>query len=489
MNHFTNESIAAAIENLLVYGCKNLGLHTADLNFSRNLLLEIFGLDAPPADIVRLSVPPGGKPAYLKTQEKKTKFDAQTQIFDALTDYAIFRGLITPEERVNFETRLIGAVTPTPAQVVHTFKGDVEEFGKVYATKNLYNLSVKSNYIRMADIKKNIQWKYKGKFGDLVVTINVAKPEKTPEQIAREAAAPPSSYPKCVLCVENEGFAGNSTRIARHTLRTVPVDLAGQHWALQFSPYQYYKEHCIALSCEHRPMTVDKDCLNRLLDFVRQYQHYFMGSNAALPIVGGSILSHDHYQGGGKHLPLFKRGGFKIVQKKFKDVKISKVRWYNSVVRVESENMKSALKAATHILECWKKYNDETNHIRAFTVLGEDAKIPHSTITPIARYDKEENSYILDLVLRNNRTTDTLPYGIFHPAEHLHHIKKEGIGIIEVAGIFILPGRLKDEVESGRLDKKTISKACEEILQTTAVFKNDAAGQKAFDKFLKLALR
>jgi UDPglucose--hexose-1-phosphate uridylyltransferase len=537
-SHITNEKIAVAIENLLIYGCKNLGMHKADLNYSRNCILKLLNLASPPVVIQKIKVPASGKPQYIKldpihelSTEKScakinhVKFLPQEHIFDTLTDYAILKGVITEHERVQFETALIGCVTPMPAQVVYTYEKDVKEYGVGYATNNLFCLSVKSNYIRMADIKKNLKWKHSGKFGELIVTVNVAKPEKTAEQVAREAAAPKTNYPQCPLCVENEGYPGGGAKAARQTLRMIPIELGGEEWYMQFSPYQYYKEHAIALSGEHKPMTVTKDAIRRLMDFVKIFPHYFIGSNAALPIVGGSILSHDHYQGGCPELPLFSQGARAVKQKKFKDVDVSKVRWYNTVIRLESENEKSLLNAASFFMDKWKDYSDETANVQAYSyekilslppltledgspvgiaqaadttvvvmqsdgsMVAQEAplyrKIPHNAVTPFARFSEHTKKFTIDLVLRNNRTTEEYPHGLFHPARHLHHIKQESIGLIEAAGIFILPGRLVARLESEKLTKEEINLACEEILETTAMFKNTPEGEKQFDNFIK----
>lgn len=495
--------ILIAIEQLLDYATKNLSLDKYDIHYTRNALLDNFKLGA--------TAPQGELPAYDDIQD----------VVDFMIDYAIAKGLTTEDERLLYETRIFGIVTPAPSSII--LKYDITEAmqGVESATDYLYDLSCANNYLRLKDINKNIMWDYKGSRGDLVVTINLSKPEKDPKQIAAALKAK-TGYPACMLCPSNVGYAGNAAHPARQTLRTIPVTLNGEQWWIQFSPYQYYSKHLIAFCDEHRPMKVNHDCIARLVDFVDQFPHFFMGSNAALPIVGGSILTHDHYQGGGKSLPMFKAPVRKAFKSPIKGASIEIVDWYNSVVRVSSKKKLVAIETANYVLEQWFEYSDESVNILCKT----DAQ--HNAVTPIARY--EDDKYIIDMILRNNRTDEAHPYGIYHPTEDLHNIKKEGIGIIEVMGTFILPGRLDKELkaiqeyltgkvafnyeevanENHPLTKhkdmiKTliekngtanseenakkavtdyINNACEQILECTAVFKNNEQGRNAFDKFM-----
>lgn len=499
----TQEQALIAIEQLIGYAVKNLSLDIYDKHFVRNALLDNFSLPCP-----------------TNLTEIPDIEDIQDAV-DLLIDYAIENNLTDNESRLLYETRLFGLVTPVPSSVILKYDLVKSVYGIEEATKWLFELSKANNYIRMKDITRNIMWDYKGSHGDLVVTINLSKPEKDPKQIAAALKAK-TGYPACMLCESNVGFAGNAGHPARQTLRIIPIELNNENWAIQFSPYQYYNEHLIALCGEHRPMKVDKNCLARLVDFVDQFPHYFMGSNAALPIVGGSILTHDHYQGGGKSLPMFTAPIRKEYHSPFKGVKLYSVDWYNSVVRVTGKNKVKVIEAANSVLESWFGYSDESVGIICKT----DAQ--HNAVTPIAR--KENGKFIVDMILRNNRTDDKHPFGIYHPTEDLHNIKKEGIGIIEVMGTFILPGRLdyelneiskfltgevkfdyielsqeshplynhrdmiKNLIEDNGIDNNKeaadkiirdyINKACERILECTAVFKNNEKGQNAFEKFL-----
>ncbi|MDE6189118.1 MAG: UDP-glucose--hexose-1-phosphate uridylyltransferase, partial [Clostridia bacterium] len=417
----TSEELKIKLAQLVDYAKDNLSLRLEDASFATNALLDLFSLNAPAVNAEKYG-------------------DFQTEIVDPIVEYAIQNGLTKKEESLLFETKLLGIVTPAPSSIVDRFDILAANNGIKSATDWLFKLSMANNYIRMVDIKKNIKWSHRGKFGELEITINLSKPEKDPKQIAMAKLLPKSGYPACMLCPENVGFAGNLNHPARQTLRIIPIRLGGESWSIQYSPYQYYDEHIIALSNEHRPMHVDGDTLFRLLDFVDAFPHYFIGSNAALPIVGGSILTHDHYQGGSKVLPMFKAGERKKYSVgKFKNVNVYVVDWYNSVVRVCGKNKFEVHEVATDALCAWSEWSDESVNIICKT----DEQ--HNAVTPIAR--KEGSEYIVDLILRNNRTDEAHPYGIFHPEESLHNIKKEGIGIIEVMGLFILPGRLKNELE------------------------------------------
>ena len=499
------DTLKLRLRQLVDYAKDNLSLRAEDEAFVTNSLLSTFSLGAP----AQQSAPYG---------------DFQSDIVDPIVEYAVQNGMAKDEERLLFETKLLGIVTPAPSSVVDKFDTIAANKGVKAATDWLFELSVNNNYIRKVDIQKNIKWEHVGKFGKIGITINLSKPEKDPKQIALAKLMPKTGYPSCLLCPENVGYAGNLNHPARQTLRIIPIKLGGEDWSIQYSPYQYYNEHIIALSNEHRPMLVNSDTLYRLLDFVDTFPHYFIGSNAALPIVGGSILTHDHYQGGSKVLPMFEAGIRKnYVGNKYKNVSISIADWYNSVVRVSGKNKFEVHEVASDILNCWANWTDESVNVICNT--GEQ----HNAVTPIAR--KEGGDYIIDMILRNNRTDEAHPYGIFHPEEKLHNIKKEGIGIIEVMGLFILPGRLKAELEvikdyicgnknidfkelndtenpmykhaqtiiqlvndhgdnrdrayADRVVTDYVNNACEQILECTAVFKNDEKGQTAFEKFIE----
>lgn len=500
----TQDELRVKISELVAYAQDHISMNEANRIYITNQLLDFFSLTYP-------------APA------PKSYGDFQTTIMDPIVQYAIESGRIKPEESILFETKVLGMVTPTPAEFIEQFDILASNKGVQAATTWMYEVCKANNYIRMPDISKNIKWSHEGKMGGIDITINLSKPEKDPKQIAAAKLLPKTGYPACLLCPENVGFAGNLNHPARQTLRTIPIELDGESWELQYSPYQYYTEHVIALSSEHRPMAVTDAAFRRLMDFVDMFPHYFIGSNAALPIVGGSILTHDHYQGGAKVLPMMKRDFRKTYScAQYPDLKIGIVDWYNSVVRIQGKNRESVYNMAKRVLDTWLRWTDEEANVICRT----DEQ--HNAITPICRNDNGE--YVFDLILRNNRTDETHPYGIFHPEESMHNIKKEGIGIIEVMGLFILPGRLKNELAEVRkyltgenlLDLKTLSDpenpmskhaqmivqlvndngssnnssraenlvtdfvntTCEKILECTGVFKNTEAGQKCFDKFM-----
>ncbi len=497
-----DNQILIAIEQLIDYATKKLSLDQYDVHYVRNALLDNFKLGA------------------THTFESIPEYEIQ-QTVDFMVNYAIEQGLTTKDDALLYETKLFGLVTPAPSSIIMKYDITKACEGVEAATDYLFELGKANNYLRMQDINKNVMWDYKGSRGNLVVTINLSKPEKDPKQIEAALKAK-TGYPACMLCTSNVGYAGNAGHPARQTLRTIPVELNGEDWWIQYSPYQYYGKHLICFCDEHRPMKVNHDCIARLVDFVDQFPHFFMGSNAALPIVGGSILTHDHYQGGGKGLPMFTAPIRKTFKSPIKGAEISIVDWYNSVVRVSSKKKVIAVEAADYVLRQWSEYSDESVNIICKT----DAQ--HNAVTPIARY--ENGKYIVDMILRNNRTDEAHPYGIYHPTEDLHNIKKEGIGIIEVMGTFILPGRLDKELKviqnyltgkekfdyaevskethpltkhkdmikflidnngtanteqaSEQLVKDYINQTCEKILECTAVFKNTEEGAKAFDKFM-----
>ena len=362
-------------------------------------------------------------------------------ILEQMLDYAVAQQRIedTVNERDLFDTRIMDCVMPRPFEVVRRFQADYETSPEL-ATQHYYALSIASNYIRKSRIDKNIAWKTSTEFGDLDVTINLSKPEKDPRDIAKAKLLKASSYPKCLLCRENEGYAGRSNHPARQTHRLIPLELGGHSWFLQYSPYTYYNEHCIVLNSEHVPMKISRRTFENLADFLDIFPHYFAGSNADLPIVGGSILSHDHYQGG-RYTFAMERAA---VEKEysfagFPAVRAGRVKWPMSVLRLTSEDRGQLIALAERILTAWRGYSDASVDILAAT-----DGVPHNTVTPIAR--RRGAAYEFDLVLRNNRTTEEHPLGLFHPHAEVHHIKKENIGLIEVLGLAILPARLKQEI-------------------------------------------
>jgi len=380
-----------------------------------------------------------GKPDYEPSDEPQSE-DLE-EILAGILDYAVEKGLcddgITAKDI--FDTRIMGALTPMPREVIRTFR---EKYAAdpVEATDWYYKFSCDTDYIRRYRIAKDMRWKYASEYGELDITINLSKPEKDPKAIAAAKNAPQTAYPKCQLCVENEGYAGRMNHPARANHRIVPIEVCNQPWCLQYSPYVYYNEHCIVFNSQHIPMKIDKSAFEKLLDFVRVFPHYFVGSNADLPIVGGSILSHEHFQGGHytfamETAPVEEEISFKG----FEDVKTGIVKWPMSVIRLCGSDPARIADLADKILTAWRGYTDESVSVIAFS----DGQ-PHNTITPIARRRGED--YELDLVLRCNITTDEHPMGVFHPHADKHHIKKENIGLIEVMGLAVLPSRLKKEL-------------------------------------------
>ena len=365
-------------------------------------------------------------------------------VLEELLDDAHARGVLVENSVVYrdlFDTELMGRLTPRPAQVIANFQALYARDPKA-ATDWYYQFSQDTNYIRRDRIAKDMQWKSPTEYGDLDITINLSKPEKDPKAIAAARDLPASDYPRCQLCAENEGYAGRVNHPARQNHRVVPITINGSPWFLQYSPYVYYNEHCICLNAEHTPMKIDRACFGKLLDFVGQFPHYFVGSNADLPIVGGSILAHDHFQGGRYEFAMAKAPmETPFTFPGFEDVEAGIVKWPMSVVRIACEKPKRLVELADKILTAWRGYTDEAAFIFAETD-GE----PHSTITPIAR--KRGDKFELDLVLRNNITTDEHPLGVYHPHAELHHIKKENIGLIEVMGLAVLPARLKEELSA-----------------------------------------
>ena len=344
------------------------------------------------------------------------------------------------DEKEILAANIMNCFVPRPSVVNAVFNQKYQDSPEA-ATDYFYNLSKNNNYIQINRIAKNISYKVETAYGVMDITINLSKPEKDPEQIKREREMKQTiNYPKCLLCKENEGYSGRTGHPARANHRIIHVPLTGENWYLQYSPYVYYNEHCIVFSEEHRDMKINRSAFGRLLDFTDKFPHYFIGSNADLPIVGGSILSHDHYQGGCYEFGMTRaEDSFTFELKSYPEIKASVLKWPMSVIRLRSTKIASLLNAGDKILQTWKGYSDELADVFAFT-----GETPHNTITPIAR--KRDGSFELDLVLRNNMTTDEHPLGIFHPHADVHHIKKENIGLIEVMGLAVLPPRLLDEL-------------------------------------------
>ncbi len=363
-------------------------------------------------------------------------------ILKFLLDDAVSRGLIEDSiaYRDLFDTKIMNCFVPRPAEVIRNFK---EKFQKSpqEATDDFYRLSKASDYIRTYRIAKDIKWKVPTSYGDLDITINLSKPEKDPKAIAAARTAKQVSFPKCQLCVENEGYAGRIDHPARENHRIIPVKICGKDWGFQYSPYVYFNEHCILLNKEHVPMTIDREAFEKLFDFIRQFPHYIIASNADLPIVGGSILTHEHFQGGRYDFPMAKAAVEETVTVKgYEDVSVGILNWPMSVIRIGSKDPERLVDLADHILKSWRAYTDEEAFIYAVT-----DNEPHNTISPVAR--KRGEVYEMDLALRNNITTEERPLGVYHPRPEYFHIKKENIGIIEVMGLAILPARLKTEME------------------------------------------
>ena len=412
-----------AIRQLVEYGLTKKLIHPADSIYARNQLLLVMGLDEY-AD--GLAVP-----------SRKLH-----EILEALTEDAVRRGICEDNgtARELFDTKLMGCLTPRPSEVQWTFAELYDRLGAEAATDWYYQFSQDTNYIRRDRIAKDVKWVTSTAYGDLDITINLSKPEKDPKAIAAAKNAPQSGYPKCQLCVENEGYAGRMNHPARENHRVIPITINNSAWCLQYSPYVYYNEHCIVFNREHTPMRIDNATFRKLLDFVKQFPHYFVGSNADLPIVGGSILSHDHFQGGRYTFAMEKAPVEREwVFPGFEDVKAGIVHWPMSCIRLSSPDDHRLVELAGRILAAWRGYSDPESFVFAET----DGQ-KHNTITPIAR--KRGENYELDLVLRNNITTDEHPMGLYHPHANLHHIKKENIGLIEVMGLAVLPSRLKMEM-------------------------------------------
>ncbi|MDE6887098.1 MAG: UDP-glucose--hexose-1-phosphate uridylyltransferase [Eubacterium sp.] len=425
-------------ENILKladYGLATGLIEPEDRQYTINRLLELFELDEL-------------EDAVVKAHEKQpamTQEIAEEMLEDILQkmlDDAHERGILKEDSIVYrdlFDTKIMAMLVPRPSEVISRFRSLYKEHPQK-ATDYFYKLSCDTDYIRRYRIKKDLKWTTDTEFGELDITVNLSKPEKDPKAIAAAKLAKQSGYPKCLLCKENEGYAGRVNHPARQNHRIIPVTINHSDWYFQYSPYVYYNEHCIVFNSLHTPMKIERAAFGKLLDFVEQFPHYFVGSNADLPIVGGSILSHDHFQGGHYEFAMAKAPVEQEIRfTGFEDVEAGIVKWPMSVIRIRADKKERLVELADKILLCWRGYTDEA----AFVFAETDGE-PHNTITPIAR--KREGKYELDLVLRNNITTQEHPLGVYHPHADLHHIKKENIGLIEVMGLAVLPARLKDEM-------------------------------------------
>ena len=415
--------IYSSIKKLVSYGLEKGFFERQDTVYITNRIIDALGLDE-----------------FEDDGKEYSDVDIEATLGEIL-DYAVEKGIIEDSTlyRDLFDTRIMGLMIPRPSEVTKNFYS-LYESDPVAATDYFYRLSCDSDYIRRYRIKKDLKWLTETEYGFLEITVNLSKPEKDPKAIAAAKAAPQAGYPKCLLCKENEGYAGRVNSPARQNHRIIPVTINSQPWMFQYSPYVYYNEHCIVFNSLHTPMQINNDTFVKLFDFVKLFPHYFVGSNADLPIVGGSILSHDHFQGGHHTFAMAKAAIEHSVNfEGYEDIEAGIVKWPMSVIRLRADNTERIIELARKILAAWRSYTDEDAFIFAETN-GE----PHNTITPIAR--KNGDKFELDLVLRNNITTDEHPLGVYHPHAELHNIKKENIGLIEVMGLAVLPARLKAEI-------------------------------------------
>ena len=491
------------IRKLTAYGVMTGLVPGEDEIYTINRLMELFGLE---------EMEDAQEPVTVREEELP-------EILGGMLDYAYEAGLMAENGVVYrdlFDTKIMSMLLPRPSEVIRRF-GELYKKSPVEATDFYYKFSCDSDYIRRYRIKKDMKWIAPTQYGDLDITINLSKPEKDPKAIAAAKSAKQSGYPKCLLCRENEGYAGRINHPARQNHRIIPVTIQGDTWGFQYSPYVYYNEHCIVFNGKHVPMKIEHGTFCKLFDFVKQFPHYFVGSNADLPIVGGSILSHDHFQGGHYEFAMAKAPVERtFTVKGFEDIGTGVVKWPMSVIRLSGTDTERIIALADVILEKWRGYTDEAAFIFAQT----DTE-PHNTITPIAR--KRGDKYELDLVLRNNITTQEHPLGVYHPHANLHHIKKENIGLIEVMGLAVLPARLKEEMEQlkeavlagrdlhgdetlakhadwvdefrvkyDRIDSSNIDEIVEkeiglvfmQVLADAGVYKRTEEGQEAFDRFI-----
>lgn len=500
------------VEKLIAYAKAFLYLADLDEIYIRNTLLATLRLTAPMKNAPNLD--------FIK------EMSVPDILFDELKDYSRETGIAGDETQATlFAASVFGMLTQKPSEINTTFNYLKEKMGAQAACDYLYNLSVMNNYIQKTAISKNLLWEYRDGDNVLEITINLSKPEKDNKDIAKLVSAPQDGdkYPKCALCPENEGYLGSYTHPPRSNLRTVSLSLGGEEWSMQYSPYAYFNEHCIVFNKHHTPMQMTRQTITKLFDFIDILPNYFIGSNSDLPIVGGSILNHEHYQGGRHEMPMHKaKPHFVLTCEKFPDVEISILNWYNSAIRLTGYNKNTICEIGGDIVEAWKKYSDESVGI----VNSEEER--HNTCTPIVRY-LSDNKFCLEIILRNNSTSDRYPDGVFHAHPEYHNIKKEGIGLIEAMGLYILPGRLKKQTEqiadiltgdapfdpqkmtesdplfvhkamitelkrdnpvvedkekALEIITKRINETCVAILENTAVFKKDETGTLAFRRFL-----
>lgn len=447
-----------AIDALVGHAAATGLIEEDDRVYAVNRLLEKLGLDA--------YEPGSGSCAERFVGEHQcesgTVYTGLEAALAVLLDYAAERGLLesnSPVYRDLFDTELMGCLTPRPSEIRKHFK-ELYAQSPERATDWYYGLSRATDYIRTYRVARDIRWTTRTPYGEMIITINLSKPEKDPKAIAAALSMKQSTYPKCQLCMENEGYAGRVNHPARANHRIIPVTVEGAPWFLQYSPYVYYNEHCIVFNAEHTPMKIDRAVFDKLLSFIGQFPHYIVGSNADLPIVGGSILTHEHFQGGNFEFPMARAGiEQKVTIRGFDDIEAGIVKWPMTVIRLDDSDPGRLAECAGAVLKAWREYSDESEFIYAYSDAASgkpladapvdyehhgDAYIPHNTITPIARM--KDGRYELDLVLRNNITTEEHPLGVYHPHAEYHHIKKENIGLIEVMGLAILPARLKDEL-------------------------------------------
>lgn len=498
------DMIQKDISKLIAYGVETGLVPEQDVVYTTNRLLELFGLDE----------------AGELPEQVEMNVEELPEVLGRMMDYAYEQGIMTENSIVYrdlFDTKIMGLLMPRPSEVIRSFN-ELYRQSPQAATDWYYKLSRDSDYIRRYRISRDLKWVTPTRYGDLDITINLSKPEKDPRAIAAAKNAKQSGYPKCLLCRENEGYAGRVNHPARQNHRIIPVTIHGSQWGFQYSPYVYYNEHCIVFNYQHVPMKIDHAAFCKLFDFVKQFPHYFVGSNADLPIVGGSILSHDHFQGGHYEFAMAKAPvERRFTVPGFEDVEAGVVNWPMSVIRLSCESTDRIIALADVVLDKWRSYTDEQAFIYAHTD-GE----PHNTITPIAR--KRGDRFELDLVLRNNITTSEHPMGVYHPHAKLHHIKKENIGLIEVMGLAVLPARLRDEmaqlkqvilsggdlralestakhadwveeflpgyknVGEDNIDgilEQEIGRVFMEVLEDAGVYKRTPEGQEAFDRFIK----
>lgn len=436
-----NNSIHQLLARLVGYGCIKGMLERSDVIPVMNSLCELLAVEEP-------SLP--DEEDWEKYEHEFASLDNPGQILQPILDYAAERQLL-PDNTVTYrdllDAKIMGLLMPRASEMERKFKHLEESSGPEAAVEWFFGLSQASNYIRMDRIRQNDYWLVSTEFGELEITVNLSKPEKDPKDIERERNLPAVHYPRCLLCVENVGYPGRLNHPARQNHRVIPLSLAGSDWHLQYSPYVYYREHCIILNDKHTPMKITDDTFERLMDFVERFPFYFIGSNAALPIVGGSILSHDHYQGGRHRFAMEKAVREQAFHHpEYATVKAYSLRWPMPVIRVIGGERKTVAALGKHLFAEWTAYSDPDCQIIAHTVDENGEPIPHNSITPVVRRN-QEGQWELDLVLRNNRTTEAHPTGLFHPHKQHHHIKKENIGLIEVMGLAVLPGRLKQEME------------------------------------------